>query len=103
MDLLSEAHHPYARRAQAHLAKLFEGVAELSLRRLDGRLPGEFASFRLWATSHPEIAPLLGHGRRELGGIAQPSLPERLRVRDVAPDGRDEQPAPPRGFGVMDA
>ena len=50
------------------------------------RLPGEFASFRLWATSHPEIAPLLGHGRRELGGIAQPSLPERLRVRDVAPD-----------------
>ena len=63
------------------------------------RLPGDFAAFRMYATTHPEIAPLLG------GRSARRELPQRLKLRDLAPDGgggRGEAAPPATGFGVMD-
>ena len=65
------------------------------------RLPGDFAAFRMYATTHPEIAPLLRSGRS-----ARRELPQRLKLRDFAPDGegggRGGAAPPATGFGVMD-
>ena len=95
--LLGDAYEDWAGPPE-RVAKAKRRAAEAAA----ARLLGDFAAFRMYATTHPEIAPLL-----RSGASARRELPQRLPLPcHFAPDGegggRGGAAPPATGFGVME-